>query len=246
MKKKGLLIVCLLSIILFLAGCVEQNTHMKIHTDGSADVTQRVMLSRELSSIGESESENIVESMMDDLNREFPKNKGYKVKAIDEVGRQGVEISKHFKNLKEAFESDLFVPEAGVNKKVKNPWKVKTDKNLFATYVSIEAKFDYEDWIRENAGISEEEAKMVAQANNSFDISYSFTIPVRAASHNADDVDNRTYTWILEPDKDTTVELKYHMLNMKNVGVSVSLGLVLLFTSLFFILRSLKQNRKLK
>lgn len=241
--KKHLLVISLLSIMLFLSGCVEQNTHVKINADGSADVSQTLLLSKELSAMAEKQEKNAIEGMMDDINKEFSENKGYKGEVIEENGRQGIQISKHFESVEEVFDSELFTFKAVGDGEVENPWKVDVDKRFFATYVSIEADINYEDWLKGSAGMSDEEAKIMARMNDPFDFSYSLTIPVKAASQNADEVDNRTYTWNLDFEENTKIELKYHVLDMKNVAIVGGIGLVALLAVVSFLLRTMKQKR---
>ncbi len=242
MKTKILFIGSLLSMSFLLSGCVEQNTNVVINADGSADASQTILVSKEVASMAKEQGGNVSDSLLDEIKKEFSKENGYKTKSIEKDGEGGVTLSKHFKKTEDVFKDDLFSSDAVKQGTMKSPWTVKVDKGFFETTTSIKGEINYEKWLTEQAGLTEEEAKAVESMGDAIDVNYSFTTPVQAISQNADKVDNRTYTWKMGSDKNKTLQLKFHVLNMPHVLTVSGVGIVALFTGLFFLKR--KQRRK--
>lgn len=238
-KRKGLLLTIVLFIALLLSGCIEQNTHVEIHADGTATLTQDVAITGELLALAESEGEDGTNEMMKELESQIPDLEGIEAEEIDEKDRKGVKVTQKFDDVASLFKSQLLEIE-GTNG-VENPWTVKVDEGFFATNISIKGSFANLELV--NLGdLDEGNKEMTSAMENYVDVKFSITTPVQARSHNADEHENRTYTWDLVENKE--IQLEYHVLNVTNVIIVSVVGLIVLVVVVFAIKKSLKNRNQ--
>lgn len=242
-RNKILTFTFFFALIMLLTGCIEQHTSVKIHPDGTTEVSQLVYIPKEMTEMTKKQEVNIIEEKTSEIQAEFRKEDGYTVETVSEDGKEGIVLHKTFDSPKNAFNSEFFSDETNEETRKKKTWSINVDDGFFATYVSIKANQTYEDWIKDYTGLSSEVVKLMTKESSQPEVSYSITIPVRAVKSNADEVDNRTYTWNVNPGQNTDILLEYHVLDVRNVAIAIGFFIVLLYTSVFLFIRKKKQNK---
>ena len=168
-------------MLLVLVGCAEQKVHMNVtNSEVTVEVTDIVN-----SSIRE-------ESQVPELKTKY-ESLGYTVKEYDgtEDGMVGVICSKKFKLSDVASEDTVeFHLETIASEELKEPKFFKAEKGLFGT--TYRATMVYDTKSATVDGFTTEELEENA---SSIEISYTVTLPSKAKSHNADSVQDNTYTW---------------------------------------------------
>lgn len=168
-------------MLLVLVGCAEQRVHMNItNSEVTVEVTDIVN-----SSIRE-------ESQVPELKTKY-ESLGYTVKEYDgtEDEMVGVICSKKFKLSDVASEDTVeFHLETIASEELKEPKFFKAEKGLFGT--TYRATMVYDTKSATVDGFTTEELEENA---SSIEISYTVTLPSKAKSHNADSVQDNTYTW---------------------------------------------------
>lgn len=176
--KKVISIISLIAFVLVaLTGCVTVNYNVTINADGSGEVSYVYAFDKGLlESMGMT-----IEEMVGEMQAQAEET-GYLIEIYSEDTYEGFRASKYLEDitefsLEEAFGED-YITDSEEN-------KLKITKSASDTIYSQNAEMDLttmED-LREYGGV----------------LTYSITLPVKAGSHNADEVssDGKTLTWEL-------------------------------------------------
>ncbi len=167
--KKGL--VLLLAVFL-VSGCVKRTVEMNIDKNGTVTVTGIAAVASDLAS-----DDSLV------LDQEDLEKLGYQVEEYKDEDMVGVKFTKTYKL--EDISSDKaslvhleLLGEEGFDEQFK--YQKVGDKTYKATFV-FDTTGEYDE--------------SMAQYASQIEVKYSVTLPSEAKSHNADEVDGKTYTW---------------------------------------------------
>lgn len=179
--KRFIKIFSIVLMLLVLVGCAEQKVHMDVtNSDVTVELTDIVN-----SSVRE-------ESQVAQLKAKY-ESLGYTVKEYDgtEDDMVGVICTKKFKLADVSSENSVeFHLETLSSEELKAPKFFKAEKELFGTTYRATMTYDTKKAVVE--GFTAEELEENA---DSIEISYTVTLPSKAKSHNADSVQDNTYTW---------------------------------------------------
>lgn len=168
-------------MLLVLVGCAEQKVHMNVtNSEVTVEVTDIVN-----SSVRE-------ESQVPELIAKYEKL-GYTVKEYDgtEDGMVGVVCSKKFKLSDVSSENAVeFHLETLTTEELKEPKFFKSEKGLLGTTYRASMVYD-----TKGATVDGFTTEDLEENASSIEIAYTVTLPSKAKSHNADSVQDNTYTW---------------------------------------------------
>ena len=216
-------------ILFILVGCAEQRIHMDVtYEEVTIKVTDIVN-----NSIRDEEQVEELISKYESL--------GYTVEEYDgsDDGMVGVIYSKKF-NLSDVSSEDdvVFHLEPIGTKELKNPKLFTVKKGLLST--TYKASMVYDTKNAEVDGFSKEELEENA---SSIDITYSVTLPKKAKKHNADSVDDKTYTWKFSYGNLT--EINYEFQKMSPLFyIVISLAIVIIIIGIVIVVKKVINNRK--
>lgn len=221
-------IFLLLTMTLFLCGCVKVETDLTINNDGSAVVKERFLMSKQLLAM------SAQDPFEQTIKEKQAQNRDVKLYETEEM--KGIEATKNIKNI----DNDEWntTPENDAIKSNNADKKfVSVKKGVFTTTYNIDAEFNMSKNSNDSTNTAQlEEMKANGMDINNFvQIKYSIHTPKKADSHNATSVDTttNTYTWNIKIDEVSKMQIQFTTYNTINIAISaiiILLALVGLFS----------------
>lgn len=228
MKKCRFII--LLIVVLFMSGCVKQKVDMTI-TDGNK---MKIEITSAMSSSASeySKDDPIVK------NKEELESLGFKVRDyIPSSGEdmKGIVISKTYNLNKISSDQPVVVHLESIGNKDFDDSKYFqiTKKGLFSDTYKATFIFD-------TSGESED----IVNYADSFDISYSLTLPRKAITNNADSVDNNVYTWKVKYGEKKEINYEFKVVNTTLIYGLIAVTLIIIISIIIVVVRKKRSNNQ--
>ena len=232
---KRLKIVAVLLIMLLLTGCMKSKTEVTVNSNGSVDVAYTTAVSKkvmeDLESMGDSGNSSSNTQTLSDEDKKTLEDKGYKIEEYDDGTYSGFKVSKHYNSIDDISSADEV--EISTNLVDDDDSKLFTVKKGFfaSTYkAKITSNKEKESYDEIKSYQTEEYAKYF----EGLDLSYNVTLPSKAKSNNATEVNGNTYTWNLATFDQDAIEYEFTLLNIKNIAI-VCVGAALIICGIVFI-----------
>lgn len=223
MKGKGrILVLWLLVLVVFLAGCASVTNTVKVNRDRSAELTFDIKLSKLAGLFSEQVSGDIQAKL---------KEQGFSVKK---------ESTTHFlvrKKVKEMDQQALSKQELA-----KYGVKIREKRGFFMTSYRVEANLDIPKLIGElGSGEIPIPEKVLAQ----IDYTFVLDLPIsQVQDSNADREDGGQLTWKVPLDQKNKLFVEVGVPNVLNIAIFAGILLIVLAGIIFVVVRKRKNKRK--
>ncbi|WP_160118429.1 DUF3153 domain-containing protein [Bacillus sp. V59.32b] len=222
MKKHLGVLICLLTFVLVLTGCVKVDTSLKINSDGSSDLTLVYGIDKQIASFGGTDITNDLEDTKQEAEKE-----GFKAIDYNSERYIGLTLKKHF----ESFE-DMKSPS---DEQQLFDFKVKETKGFFTDTYKVDGVFDFTG-MTDDAESEEFDQQMVESMISQMELTFNLELPVEAGENNATEVKNigKELVWNFTPNAKNDVDFEFKKINYVNIALlAIGALLVIIFVFLF-------------
>ncbi|HOJ77714.1 MAG TPA: hypothetical protein PLZ08_09695 [Bacillota bacterium] len=209
----------LLILLLFLVGCADINTTLTINRNGSADLTQMMLL-----------EQNLIKMVggLEQFEKDF-KEQGYQVQYLDEDGKVGLKATKHFADANQVFDQQfssnhkLFKRSNGDGES-----EFKVSKGFLFTDYKINCQIDLQGNQTTN------KTRQINRLMANMVMNFKLNLPVRPNFHNANKVseDGKTLEWLIIAGQNNNIQVSARQVNYLNIiivlGVIGLTGLIVI------------------
>ncbi|MDE3839337.1 hypothetical protein C0966_08210 [Bacillus methanolicus] len=219
----------MISIFIFtilLTGCVKFNTTLKIHSDGSSDLTIIYGIDKQVASI-----DGTMTKSMEETKKEA-ETRGFKVVNFKDDKYIGLKLEKHFDTYEDlAKKEDMRLFDL----------KVEEKKGFFKNKYSISGNFDFTGMM-DDAGTEEFDQQMASSMMSQMDLNFTLVLPTKVGENNASEIkdDGKTLVWEFLPNVNNDIEFEFEKVNYLNIGLLIFGGIILAVVIFVFIKRKRK------
>lgn len=242
MKKKTIKIISIITLVLFMTGCVKYNANIKITNDKKMDMELIIAVKKTLQ-----EDKSTEDTDNDSINK--LKKEGWKVEPYEDDVYKGSKLTKSYKNIDDISTTsktnyDLnSLMQNGEEKKYMFYKKKENGKTIYvATFKANTDTAETNEETTEEANMTEEEKQQYEEMSKelikSMDLKMTVEVP-KVISSNATKTDGNKLTWDLTEMEDNQdiefefeIEEKGNILSEKNssipiIPIAVGCGLIL-------------------
>lgn len=213
MKK----IISILIITFFITGCVKMNASMKVNKNKSMDY--EIILAFDKSLV---QNNNIISD--EDITE--AKNNGYIINEYNDDTKTGIKVSKHIKNIDSVSTTKETITNLNEYKNIKF-FTVKKGfvKNAYKAkfYINTNYQDNTDLLITDNVGLDD---------YNNMEMKFEVTLPYKAISTNAQNVNDKTLSWDMTSFTENYIEFEFELYNYQNIIIIA----VILFIVLIIII----------
>jgi hypothetical protein len=241
MKRRLVLLLCVIGLVALLSGCVHGDFHITVNKNGSADLDYKVGMMTQLVGLI---SGNGKQDPIAGMKASF-ENVGFAVSQYRDGDYIGVSAKKHLDNLKDIGNS---LPNENMlnqsqKSQVSDKLNFTEDKGLFFTTYRYTGSIDFTNMKPDDKDTMGIQQMMLKQV----DLKLTLTLPVQADAQNASRVlpDQQTYQWDLIPGTKGDIMLQAKVPNVMNMVISILLLIVIVAAVIVIIVKS-RRKRKLQ
>ncbi|WP_020617122.1 DUF3153 domain-containing protein [Paenibacillus daejeonensis] len=230
MRARWLMIGCLITLLVFTAGCAKGTGHIIINKDGSIDLQAEMVISERVQGLlGDRALERLQETLAE---------RGLALETESEGTSTVYRLSRQYASI-EAMNEDLSWltdsrdPMLNVTAK---------DRLLFTTY-DIRGRLDLDRQVSDAALLAGSliPAPMVKLLLRQVDLDIRVTFPYKLyGDNNADRVIGNTLIWQLPLDRPTPIQLSVYVPDLRNIVLAAGALIVVAIVGLLFLLRKRK------
>ncbi|MFS0725451.1 hypothetical protein [Paenibacillus sp. 1P07SE] len=228
MRARWLRLGCLITLLIFTAGCAQGTGHIVIHKDGSIDLQGEMAISERVQGLlGDRALERLQQTLAE---------RGLALEAESADSAAVYRISRHYTSF-EAMREDL----GWLDTDQREPMLDVTakDRLLFTTY-DIQGRLDLDRQMSDAALLAGSllPAPMVKLLLRQVDLDIRVTFPYKLyGDNNADRIEGNTLIWKLPLDRPTPIELTVHVPDLRNIVLAAGALIVVALTGLLLLLR---------
>lgn len=231
MRARWLMIGCLITLLVFSAGCAKGTGHIVINKDGSIDLQAEMMISERVRGLlGDRALERLQETLAE---------RGLSLETESEGSSAVYRLARHYGSV-DALKEDL----QWLN--TDNPdsmMKVTTkDRLLFTTY-DIQGRLDLDRQVSDAALLAGSliPGPMVKLLLRQVDLDIRVTLPYKLyGENNADRIEGNTLIWQLPLDRPTPIQLSVYVPDLRNIVLAAGALIVVAMVGLLLLLRKRK------
>jgi hypothetical protein len=232
MKKVSLLAVFLI-ISVMLAGCVKWNTNVNVHSDGTADLTQVIGLAKQIANNPQIMDNNEV---LPENKKNQLKKQGFDVQKFTDDKYVGYKLKKHFNSVEDLLKTNMIKD----NKDQLVDVKVTVDKGLFKNVTNMKGTIMLR--MKNDNSSNDLGSGMASAILSNAELQFSVTLPNKALSNNADNINGNTYQWNLQMNKKKDVSLSVETPNRTNIMITIAVGVIVILSAVGTFISRRKQK----
>ena len=234
-QRRKVSILLFLVLMLVLSGCSKGSAHVTVNRDGSVDIAAILRL--------DSRTQSLIGGKMDSL--------------LSKLQAAGIQLEKNqdgssteYQYLKTYTSMELrslMTDNKGSDFVDSN---VKTTDKWFYKKIDVEAQLhlnSYTDKILQEIGTSTIPKSLIRLMMKSFGFDFSLTLPINLyGPNNATVQEGRTLTWHITLSDSEPIRMVIYVPNLKNIGISVGIGVLIAGGILIFWVRKRKKKKNSK
>ncbi|MCP8969445.1 hypothetical protein [Ectobacillus ponti] len=219
---------------------------MKINQNGSADMNVRFGAEQQVKKyLGDFNPFVYIQSML--------QNNGFAVKGYDRKQDFGFEASRHYQSL-EDFQQQQIKPASGKGIADIVSFQYNKKEQLFFTVYDVKSKMDfsgvYQDVLataRKQLGTTAVAVQYAAdQLQKHMDLQFKVSLPIQAASSNADKKTDggKTLAWNINPIAKNELAMTVKVPNIRNIAIAAGGALLLLLILFIMWIRHRRKKKR--